>query len=314
MPIVRAENILSRFRETVERLTHGAGRIGLAVSGGGDSLALLLIAREAMPDRIDVATVNHGLRAEAAHEAKMVADICDTLGVSQTILTPSTPISGTLQASARQARYECLEAWADERQLSWIATAHHVEDQAETLMMRLLRGSGIAGLSSIRERNGRIIRPLLGWRRAELHAIVGKAGLSPANDCSNHDHHFDRVRMRQAFSDNQWLDPVSLSKSAAIFAQANEALDWATQREAERRLAIDNCGVSLDPQGVPIEILRRLVMAALRHIVADISPRGAQISALIDALLDGRKTELAAVICTGGAIWHFAPAAPRQTK
>lgn len=314
MPIALPDATLAAFRGSVGRLTNGHGRIGLAVSGGGDSLALLLLAHAAMPEWIDVATVDHGLRAEAADEAQLVGSICASLGLSHTILTPALRISGSLQANARQARYALLEAWADERDLAWIATAHHVDDQAETLMMRLLRGSGVAGLSAIRETNGRIIRPLLTWRRSELRSIVASSPFVPVDDPSNADMNFDRVRMRQAFAESDWLDPVALSRSAAALAQANEALVWSTQREAVRRLAVDGAGVSVDPQGLPQELLRRLIMLAFTEIDPAISPRGGQISSMIEALSGGAKIELSGVICTGGTIWHFAPAPPRLTK
>lgn len=314
MPIALPDETLARFRESVEALAGNEGRIGLAVSGGGDSLALLILAHAAVPARIEVATVDHGLRPESAHEAALVTSICAPLGLSHSILTPSEPITGSLQANARKARYAALEAWADERELAWIATAHHVDDQAETVMMRLLRGSGLAGLAAIRATNGRVIRPLLSWRRSELQAIVLAAGFEPVDDRSNHDPHFDRVRMRRALANNSWIDPIVLAKSAAYLSEANDALDWATQREAERRLSIDQSGIAIDPQQLPAEIIRRLVVIALSQLNPDISPRGAQISALIEALKQGNKTELSGVMCSGGPIWHFALAPPRLTK
>lgn len=314
MPIALPDDALTRFREAIERLTGGEGRVGLAVSGGGDSLALLLLAHATIPDWVDVATVDHGLRPEAADEARFVGAICSELGLSHTVLKPTSPISGSLQTNARAVRYALLEEWADERGLAWIATAHHTEDQAETLMMRLLRGSGPAGLSAIRESNGRVIRPLLAWRRSELRSIVAASSFTPVDDRSNHDLSFDRVRMRQAFAENSWLDPIALSKSAANLAQANEALDWAMEREAERRLSVDDAGVSIDPQHLPAEILRRLVLLALTQVDPGVSPRGTQISSLIDALRGGDKTELSGIICRGGPVWHFAPAPPRLTK
>jgi tRNA(Ile)-lysidine synthase len=314
MPIALPDDALTRFREAIGRLTGGQGRIGLAVSGGGDSLALLLLAHAMIPDWVDVATVDHGLRPEAADEARFVGAICAELGLSHTVLKPTSPISGSLQTNARAVRYALLEEWANERDLAWIATAHHIEDQAETLMMRLLRGSGLAGLSAIRESNGRVIRPLLAWRRSELRSIVAASSFTPVDDRSNHDMNFDRVRMRQAFAENSWLDPIALSKSAANLAQANEALDWATEREAERRLSIDAAGVSIDPQQLPAEILRRLVLLALTQVDPGVSPRGTQISSLIDALRGGGKTELSGIVCRGGPVWHFASAPPRLTK
>jgi tRNA(Ile)-lysidine synthase len=146
---------LARFQADLDRLTGGAGRVGIAVSGGPDSLALLLLAHAAIPGGIAAATVDHGLRAEAAGEAAFVAALCATLGIPHATLRPGAPITGNIQSSARKARYALLEIWADQHNLDWIATAHHADDQAETLLMRLSRGAGVAGLSGVRAVNGR---------------------------------------------------------------------------------------------------------------------------------------------------------------
>lgn len=314
MPIALPDEVLARFRESIKALTKREGRIGLAVSGGGDSLALLSLAQAAMPDRVDVATVNHGLRAEAADEATFVASICATFGLSHSILAPAQPISGSLQTNARKARYEALGAWADERDLAWIATAHHADDQAETVLMRLLRGSGLAGLSAIRATNGRIIRPLLNWRRSELQSIVTAAGLTPVDDPSNHDPRFDRVKMRAALLQNDWINPTALARSAACLADANDAIDWSVQQASDQRLSRDAAGISLDPRHLPTEIVRRLIVIALERLNPKFNPRGAQLSNLIETLQRGEKTEISGIICRGGGLWHFSLAPPRLTK
>ncbi|MFM9853076.1 MAG: tRNA lysidine(34) synthetase TilS [Sphingomonadaceae bacterium] len=312
MPSV-APDLSERFRREIERLTDNQGRIGLAVSGGADSLALLLMAQATMPAWISVATVDHGLRPEAAAEAEFVARICATLGIAHTILRPPAPITGSLQAAARTARYALLAQWADDQELAWIATAHHIEDQAETLMMRLLRGSGSEGLSGIRGRNGKIIRPLLGWHRADLRAIVDAAAIIPVDDPTNDDPHYDRVRLRRMFADNPWLNAAALATSANILAETNRALDWSAEREAERRISHDRAGVSIDPTYLPTDLLRRLTLIALRRIDPTITPRGGQLTALIDALGQHKKTTIGDIVCQGGQIWHMAAAPPRRT-
>ncbi|MEO7247763.1 MAG: tRNA lysidine(34) synthetase TilS, partial [Novosphingobium sp.] len=161
------------------------------MSGGPDSLALLLLAHELMPDRIAAATVDHGLRAESAAEADMVAQVCANMGVPHEILRVAVA-GGNVQAEARAARYAALAEWLDRKELAALVTAHHADDQAETLIMRLNRGSGVAGLAGTRA-VGRVpgsgektmqalLRPLLGWRKAELAGIVGTAGLVAAQD------------------------------------------------------------------------------------------------------------------------------------
>lgn len=205
--------------------------LGLAVSGGPDSLALMLLAAEALAGRIAVASVDHGLRPEAAAEVALVGQIAQERGI------PFTPLRvdlapGNVLAEARTARYAALARWAGEAGLGAIATAHHADDQAETLLMRLNRGSGLAGLAGVRPR-GRIegsdvtlLRPLIGWRKAELAAIVAAAGIVPAEDPSNTDPAFDRARIRAGLAGTDWLDPVQLAASAGHIAEGWQALEW----------------------------------------------------------------------------------------
>src|SRR5437764_4496837 len=147
--------LLDRFCADLDALIARDARIGVAVSGGPDSLAWLWLAAAARPGRVEAATIDHGLRAEARDEAAMVADVCDRLGIRHATLTarwselPETAI----QERARNQRYRLLGYWAEERGLDVLATAHHAEDQAETVLMRLSRGSGVRGLAGIRPRS-----------------------------------------------------------------------------------------------------------------------------------------------------------------
>lgn len=169
------------------------------MSGGPDSLALLLLAEAVMPGKVEVATVDHGLRSASASEAAMVAELCAGHGIPHEILPVQVP-QGNLQDMARLARYRALHAWATRRGLGAIATAHHADDQAETLIMRLNRASGIAGLAGVRLRtvvpgaDMPLLRPLLGWRRADLGELVKAAGLDAVQDPSNEDLRFDRLK------------------------------------------------------------------------------------------------------------------------
>lgn len=250
-----APGLVDRFRRDLAAIWARAfasdAKLGLAVSGGGDSLALLLLAQAALPGRIAVATVDHGLRAENAAEAAMVARVCDRLGVPHETL-PVTLEAGNLQDRARAARYAALAEWCRCNDLRALATAHQLDDQAETLVMRLKRGSGLAGLAGVRARGVlddadlRVLRPLLGWRRAELADIVAAAGMVAASDPSNDDRRFDRVRIRQALAGADWLDPAMLARSAALLGEAEayvaERIDaayaqWAVAGEGEMRLS-----------------------------------------------------------------------------
>lgn len=306
---------VARFHADLTRIVNPQHiRLGVAVSGGGDSLALLLLAHHALPGRVHAATVDHGLRAEAAAEALFVADVCGQLNVPHAILTPDQPITGSIQAAARVARYAALDIWANETGCDWIATAHHIDDQAETLLMRLNRGSGVAGLAGVRAMNGRVIRPLLGWRRSELTRIAADAGLDAVDDPSNHDADFDRVRIRQQIAAAPWLDVDHIARSATLLAEANTALDWAVLYIAKERLTLGADSANLDPSLLPRELRRRLTLIALQHIDADIAPRGAALVALIEALGNGETRTLGDVLIKGGALWRFQRATPRRKK
>lgn len=243
-----------------------------------------------------------------------MASVCAEQGIPHTVLTPETPITGNLQSAARETRYALLGEWADTGGLDWIATAHHADDQLETLLMRLNRGSGIAGMAGVRARNGRIVRPVLGWRRAELGAIVNAAGLEAVNDPSNRDDRFDRARMRKSLADAQWLDPLSASRSASALADAEAALAWTAQAYEARRVAEAAGVVSLDPRDLPAELLRRLALACLRRVVPDANPRGEDVERLVLGLSEGRVATLAGVKCTGGDFWLFVKAPARREK
>ncbi|MBO0750444.1 MAG: tRNA lysidine(34) synthetase TilS, partial [Porphyrobacter sp.] len=140
-----------RFAADLGRLWPEGGRLGLAVSGGPDSLALLLLAHATLPGQFAVATVNHGLRPEAAAECAMVERVCAARGIPCTILQVKLA-AGNIQAEARATRYAALGEWAQREGLAGLATAHHADDQAETLLMRLNRASGLGGLAGVRSR------------------------------------------------------------------------------------------------------------------------------------------------------------------
>lgn len=314
-----SDDILSMFSDAVSRLTGGnpamldLPRIGLAVSGGPDSLALMLLAHAAFPKAIAVATVDHGLRPEAAEEAELVARSCAERAIPHRILRPEAPITGSIQSAAREARYRLLGAWADANGLQWIATAHHAEDQLETLLMRIARGSGIAGLSGIRESNGRIIRPLLGFTKAQLVAICAEAGVTPCEDPSNANIDFDRVQIRNWLKTAPpLLDSRRVGRTVTALSEAHDALEWiAAKIELERIELVENRGATLDPAGLPPEIVRRLLIRALQGLDPGASPRGETIDRALNMLRSGGKMTVGDLLCTGGSLWRIERAPPR---
>lgn len=316
--------LLERFQTDLVALIGRGERLGIAVSGGPDSLALLLLSAAARPGEVEAATVDHGLRAEGRMEAEMVVEVCRELGVPHAILTvdwaekPKTAV----QEQARAARYRLLGQWLSDRDLKALATAHHADDQAETLVMRLNRGSGARGLAGMRPiarvpgSTLPLLRPLLGWSRAELEAICASAGLSPAADPSNEDERFERVRVRQALNESGWLDVAAVGRSAANLASADEALDWAAQREWDRNVDQANGHITYTSSpDVPPEILRRVAeraLAALASEGAGNALRGRELDGLVEALRAGRTATLRGVLCSGGRQWQFIEAPARK--
>jgi tRNA(Ile)-lysidine synthase len=269
---------------------------------------MLLLAERAIPGRLEVATVDHGLRPESAAECAMVARTCADLGVPCEVL-PVHVATGNVQAEARAARYSALAGWAGRRGLSAVATAHHADDQAETLIMRLNRGSGVSGLAGVRERAMippflvPIIRPLLSFRRAELAALVAAAGLTAAQDPSNTSDRYDRARLRKALAESHWLDPLALSASAAHLAEADEALDWAATREWNEHVTGLDDGFRyrrLAPRAVAMRVVARIVDAFGGHA------RGQDLARLLDRLEAGESGNVAGVLATPkGGDWLF---------
>lgn len=307
----------SRFAAELGRLWPEGGRLGLAVSGGPDSLALLLLAQAAIPGRFAVATVDHGLRPEAAAECAMVKGVCDARGIACAIL-PVDVGGGNLQAAAREARYAALAAWAAAEGLAAIVTAHHADDQAETLLMRLNRGSGLAGLAGVRHRGTvsgtplPLLRPLLGWRRAELAAIVARAGLEPAQDPSNADDSYDRVRIRKALAAAEWLDAEGAAASAAHLADANEAIEWAVARDLSEH-------VHLAPHEVRYAVgaPRAVALRVATRVIAGLggAPRGSSVARLLDDLQAGHGGNVGGVaVSVEGGEWVFRPERPRRSR
>lgn len=290
-------------------------RLALAVSGGPDSTALLLIANAAIPGRIEAATVDHGLRTGAAAEAELAARICAELGVPHRTLQV-TVADGNLQDAARRARYAALAAWAAERGLAALATAHHADDQAETLLMRLNRGSGVAGLAGVRGRGMvpdselPLLRPLLSWRRTELARVVDRAGVTAAQDPSNADERFDRVRIRRELKNADWIDPVQLAASASHLADADAAIDWAARREWRECVSDDRQLLRYVPSA-PRAIRLRVVAQIITQLGGD--PRGGGVARLVDLLEAGETGTLAGVMArTAAGVWTFAPEPPRS--
>lgn len=230
----------------------------------------------------------------------MVAEVCARLGVPHATLKVDVA-PGNLQQEARLARYRALGDWARARRIDALLTAHHADDQAETLLMRLNRGSGLGGLAGVRASGtnpvdgGKVLRPLLGWRKAELEGIVETCGIEPARDPSNQDDRFDRVRMRNALADTPWLDPLAVAQSAAWLGEAEAALDYYAQAEWGAQIDMSEDALIYSPGAdTPRETRLRVLARAIAEIGEQ--PRLSQTAELLDALERGERGNLGGVL------------------
>jgi tRNA(Ile)-lysidine synthase len=330
----------------------------LAVSGGPDSIALMWLAARwrgtlARGPRLLAVTVDHGLRAEAAAEARAVKRLARELDLEHRTLRWTGPKPATgLPAAARAARYRLLAKAARQSGATHILTAHTRDDQAETLLMRLLRGSGVHGLAAMAretERDGmRLARPFLDVAKSRLIATLGKARLGFADDPTNHDASFTRPRLRALMPAlaAEGGDARNLARLAQRLARANAAVevlvDGAERYLALRDRAASRCEPGADPigaksyevlafAGMPEEIRLRLLKRAIDRFghegPAELGKVEALLAALDRAVADkpeGRRSKSdqtrlkqtlagALVSLIGGRI-RVEPAPPRRRR
>ncbi len=276
--------------------------LGVAVSGGGDSIALLHLMHglcTAHGTRLRAVTVNHGLRAEAADEACEVERYCASIGVPHdTLLWDEWDGKGNLQNVARIARYQRMAAWAREHGLDTIALGHTADDQAETVLMRLARRSGVNGLSGMRSRVLREgvtwVRPLLRSSREDLREYLRVCRIGWAEDPSNEDLTYDRIKARRALVllADLGIDATGLCMVAEQMAEARRALDWQTFLAAKDLACVYAGAIVLSERKLrilPDEIQRRLLVHAVNWVSGTAYPaRRAAVTNLMTALRKGQ--------------------------
>lgn len=280
--------------------------LGIAVSGGSDSTALLILAHEWAQEtgrKITALTVDHGLREGAKAEAQEVAQLCARLGVDHHILTwGEWDGQGNLQDAARQARYGLLAQKAHALGIDAIALGHTHDDQAETFLLRLARGSGVDGLSAMRAdwcgQGMRWLRPVLTHRREALRDLLRARDVTWCDDPSNADPRFDRVQMRQAMADlaDLGLTVDRLVTTAAAMAEARAVLERAAHVTAKTLCHVEAGDVVIDPKGLmdlPVETRDRIVAGALGFVSgATYRPRRATLIRAMEEALDGQAATL----------------------
>lgn len=252
--------------------------------------------------RLSVATIDHGLRSESVKEAKEVARLAGALGLRHVVLSwqGDKPTTG-IQEAAREARYALLKAHADAIKADAIMLAHHADDQAETVLMRLCAGSGLAGLAGMSRvmkwQNIDLIRPFLTLPSARLRATALAAGMVPIDDPSNENPKFTRVRLRQARDvlALEGLSALRLGRLALRMRRADAALERVTDLAFNVHQLAAESGFRFAAQLLdePDEIVLRVVQRALRSLgvgkAVDLANLEAIIEALVDAHLKGQK-------------------------
>ncbi len=270
------------------RISNDAALI-LAVSGGADSMALLhgaarLVETDARQWRMTVAHLDHGLRPDSADDASFVADAATALRLPcelrRTDVGALARAEGrSLEDAGREARYRFLGEIAPDGAL--IATAHTADDAAETVLLNLLRGSGLAGARGMPARRGRIVRPLLTQRRALLRSLLDAAGIAYRLDPSNEDPAYLRNRVRgELLPLLEDLRPGAVGRIgqfARLAADDDQLLDDLAVAELTRRRTADGSIDWHDPPGPALG--RRMLRLAIR----DPAPSAERIEALLEA-------------------------------
>jgi tRNA(Ile)-lysidine synthase len=277
----------------------------LAVSGGPDSMALMWLAarwRRAMGQgpRLVAVTVDHGLRPQAAREARDVKRLARSLDLPhRTLRWNGVKPKAGLPAAAREARYRLLAQAARQNRATHIMTAHTRDDQAETLLMRLLRGSGIAGLAAMAretERDGlRLARPLLDVPKSRLVATLKKAEIDFADDPTNRDLGFTRPRLRAVMPAlaAEGCDARNLARLASRLARANAAVEiladgaerYLARSDREPQMVLD--GRTFDARAfaaLPEEVRLRLLLRAIDRYGHEGPAELGKVEALLAAL------------------------------
>lgn len=333
IPALEAKRLFSDWK--------ASSTLVLAVSGGPDSVALMWLAarwRRAMrrgPDLVAV-TVDHALRREAAREARQVKQLAKSLGVLHRTLRWTGPKPATgLPAAARAARYALLGKAARSLGARHILTGHTLDDQAETVLMRLSRGSGIAGLSAMSRETTRdgfiLVRPLLNVPKARLMATLKKARIDYAEDPTNGDLSFTRPRFRALMPAlaEEGCDARNLARLASRLMRANTALELLVDG-AERFLALQDAAAprpgfrtaafTVLSEEIKVRLLQRMIDRAGCEGSAELGKVEALLSALESAANDAdsgrrillRRTLAGALVTLTSERISIEPAPPRR--
>jgi tRNA(Ile)-lysidine synthase len=272
-----------RLIASIERtgLIQPGDRLGVAVSGGADSVALLRVlaaARECFGITLAVLHFDHALRPESAEDAKFVKELARSLGAvyiatREDVAAVAARKKWNLEDAARRLRYEFFTNAIREDRVSRVAVAHTMDDQAETVLARMLRGTGPAGLSGIRPSaaSGTIVRPLLDVRRAELRTYLRGIGQDWREDATNRDTSRQRARIRERLLPLLVTDfsPRAVERLASLAALAQEESDFWRALTEDRYISLATQGGA----AVSIPIVKLLSPLPLAVVSAAPAPQ-----------------------------------------
>ena len=313
-----------------ERVFAGRKSTLLAISGGADSTALLVLvgewAQTGRAPKIAVATVDHGLRAEAKEEAAAVKALAERFGLPFTLLdAKGEPRDTKIEETARVLRYGALLAHAKSIRADSIATAHTLDDQAETVLMRLSKGSGPMGLAAMRHAVRResieLLRPLLSVPKARLVATLNARRIGWAEDAMNHDPRFARARLRAAREalESEGLTAERLGTLAFRMARVNAAIEAAIDdaQKAHVTRQGDQSVIAATSAKLPDEIKLRL-LGRLIGKIGGVRVKLDKLERLADRIVtqqNGAATLADARIAWGqDGVIAISPAPPRKAK
>ncbi len=276
------------------------GKIAIACSGGADSMALAYLLSQA--HEVVALIVDHGLRAASAAEAKKAAKILDGLGIENVILKKKNKIKSNLQEEARKLRYGLMTDYCRRHKIKYLATAHHAEDNAETFLLRLSRGSGLDGLSGIAEINEmqgvKIIRPVLRFSKDELKKALILKKIKWVEDPTNKTGKYKRNKLRQALGNLEDAELITsrINDAAENLARVRDFIELESAKAyqtcvSSSRLDIKKLGQLHDE--IAYRVLSQLIM---RVSGSEKKPRFEKLKRLKNDLLMGKTRTLNGLI------------------
>ncbi|WP_135076251.1 tRNA lysidine(34) synthetase TilS [Terasakiella sp. SH-1] len=295
------------FADLMKPLPEVGAKFAVAVSGGADSLALCLLAHEWAQNHgkeLVALSVDHGLRVESAQECLWVQQALKTRGISHHILVwEGEKPKSDIQAAARAARYGLMAQWCAEQGVADVFVAHHQDDQAETFLLRLARGSGVEGLSAMRpysQQGGiNLYRPLLSCPKASLIAYLKENDQDWIEDPSNRNEAYERVKIRQAreILSELGLTPVRLAQTAQAMARTRDVMARLCRDWLESYVGMEEAGyVRLDMAGLwaceDEIILRSLSRIGMAVAGGAYPPRFEKLQHLLKKLRQGEDATL----------------------